>query len=64
MRPPCYSWSFKKLRAEHRLETQKVLRALRQILHYLPARRNDSADVTGSSQFCGTRWIKVEQVAV
>ena len=47
---------------------KKVLRALHQILHDSPARRNDYADVTGSSRFplpfCGTRWIEDEQVAV
>ena len=31
------------------LETQKVLRALHQILHDSPARRNDYAHLTGSS---------------
>ena len=47
---------------------KKVLRTLHQILHDLPARRNDYADVTRSSwfplPFCGTRWIEDEHVAV
>ena len=47
---------------------KKVLRALHQILHDFPARRNDYVDVTGSSQFplpfCGTWWIEDEQIAV
>ena len=54
---------------EHRTDwkLKKVLRALHQILHSSPTRWNDYADVTGSSQFslpfCGTWWIKDEQIA-
>ena len=67
MRSPYYSWMFQNWRTEHSLETQEILRVLHQIQHNLPARRNDHADVTGSSrfplQFCGTRWIEDKQVA-
>ena len=68
MQYPCYCLSFQSWRAEHRLEAKNVLRALHQVLHDLPARRNDYADVTGSNQFplrfCSTRWIEDEGVAV
>ena len=54
---PCSSWSFQNWRAEQKWETKMS-----------PARQHDYANVTGSSQFplpfCGTRWIKDEQVAV
>ena len=47
---------------------KKVLRALHQVLHDSPARQHDYTNVTGSSRFplpfCGTQWIKDEQVAV
>ena len=53
----CSSWSFQNWRAEQKWETKMS-----------PARQHDYANVTGSSQFplpfCGTRWIKDEQVAV
>ena len=47
---------------------KQVLKALHQISHDSPARRNDYVDVTGSSRFslpfCGTWWIEDGQLAV